>query len=422
MSGHLEFPQSLVEEFYIQLAVRAFIVKYVNLSAFIFLVYHCIVNMDDEITYIWREKWNFSKCIYIATKYLAFCDGLITFVYLFNTSLRPSNCDVLFGAIVYSMAVGVVIAETILVIRTWVAWGLSRYIFWYLTLAVVAASAAAVFIIQAHPEGKSPWPKHVPSPIPAVLNCVNDGPAGIKEQYLSFVCVIIFELNFRTVRQSRVTGTLTNRKIHRCPASQAALTKNRGVSRPFVGLRTQKFRSRRFAAPKYTRKSRLPSLLTKTEPGTGGHASQRLTNSSKVYSICIADILLLTLWIMGLNLTWWRDRKTYPLIYVFYRDSLAYIAFLLAVSTANVILLKYEKNILYAHIFMEPQRIVHGVFSAQLVLNARKYSRDLSANTSGDWGWFQSKNTMPLAFRAMSGSGSDGCGEAIELNELGQSS
>lgn len=67
-----------------------------------------------------------------------------------------------------------------------------------------------------------------------------------------------------------------------------------------------------------------------------------------------------------------------------------------------------------------PQRIVHGVFSAQLVLNARKYAQDLSVNTSGDWGWFHPTDTLSLTFRAMDGSRSNDCGEQIELHVLEQ--
>ncbi len=49
----------------------------------------------------------------------------------------------------------------------------------------------------ASPLFLSEWPSttDVPSAIPTILNCVNEGPAGIKEQYLSFVCVIVFELS-----------------------------------------------------------------------------------------------------------------------------------------------------------------------------------------------------------------------------------
>jgi len=158
MSGHPELLFSPVEQVYVQLAGQAFIVKYVNLSAVAFLVYHSLLNIDDEFKYIWGSKWGFPKCIYIATKYLAFCDGLIALVYLFNMGLRPSSCSVLFGVIIYFMAVGVVISETVLLIRTCVAWGLSRYVFWYLILAVVVATSVGIFTIQAHSEGASPWP------------------------------------------------------------------------------------------------------------------------------------------------------------------------------------------------------------------------------------------------------------------------
>ena len=60
--------------------------------------YHSALTLDDEVSYsmhlleillysqipkikyIWASKWNFSKCIYIATKYLAFCDGIMNLI------------------------------------------------------------------------------------------------------------------------------------------------------------------------------------------------------------------------------------------------------------------------------------------------------------------------------------------------------
>jgi len=138
-------PLSRYELFLIQLAGQAVNIKYVYLSVVVFLVYHCLINLDDEIKYIWGMKWGFSKCFYIATKYLAFCDGIMALVYLFNTNLQPSTCAVLYPAIIYFVAFGALVAEIIISMRTWIAWGFSRYILWYLTLVVVATTSIILF-------------------------------------------------------------------------------------------------------------------------------------------------------------------------------------------------------------------------------------------------------------------------------------
>jgi len=176
-----------------------------------------LLNLDVDIKYIWGMKWGISKCFYIATKYLAFCDGILTLYYLFNTNLRPSTCDILYPVIICSPKIillalaivvisvlflavfvvfGVVMAEIIISIRTWIAWGLSRYILWYLTFMVVATTSFALFLIQAHSEGVSPWRTHHPSPIPTIRNCLRSrNDLYAREQYLSFVCIIVLELS-----------------------------------------------------------------------------------------------------------------------------------------------------------------------------------------------------------------------------------
>lgn len=126
--------------------------------------------------------------------------------------------------------------QAILLVRTWIAWGLSRIIFWYLTSIVAvsylkfnqmpffncvafspvhlqAATSIVLFIIHYHKQGSLPWMSRKFSPsmtktfdstahttdgtssIPTIRNCVRRSSAGVEAQYLSFVCIITFELS-----------------------------------------------------------------------------------------------------------------------------------------------------------------------------------------------------------------------------------
>ncbi|KLO07762.1 hypothetical protein SCHPADRAFT_1001425 [Schizopora paradoxa] len=313
-------PQVIVE-----FAGEALNVKYVNLSAMTLLVYHSALNIDAEVKYIWASKWSFSKCLYIMTKYLAFCDGAMNLIYLFNTNFRPSTCSILYSSIIYSILLGVVIAESILLVRTWIAWGLSRIVFWYMIFVLVAATSLSLFIIHYHEHGPLQWISHVEADIPKIRNCFLYNTGGIEEQYLSFVCLIVVELN----------------------------------------------------------------------------------------------VLLLTIWNMKRNSLWWRNRDTAPLIYAFHRDSLLYLVCILCISCVNVAFFKYEANTFYNDIMMEPQRIVHGVLSAQLILNARKYARNLTYDLSdGSGETLLELDTLSLSFEAMNVSGIEGVEEAIRLDEI----
>jgi len=180
-------------------------VKYVNLSVVVFLAYHSLINLDDEIKYIWGMKWGIFKCFYIATKYLAFCDGIIFFVYLLSTNLQPSTCDNLYTVTLCFIIFGVIVAEIIVLIRTWIAWGLSRCILWYLTFVVVTAISTALFILL-QPSFETRGLSHSqtpdsPPPISTSINCFLSLVTVYKEdQYLNnqclvFVCIIVLELS-----------------------------------------------------------------------------------------------------------------------------------------------------------------------------------------------------------------------------------
>ncbi len=63
-----------------------------------------------------------------------------------------------------------------------------------------------------------------------------------------------------------------------------------------------------------------------------------------------------------------------------------------------------------------PQRIAHGLLSAQLILNARKYMKSLTVDASGEWG-SHPLDTLSLTFEGMrmSGTHSEECMDEIEL-------
>jgi len=67
---------------------------------------------------------------------------------------------------------------------------------------------------------------------------------------------------------------------------------------------------------------------------------------------------------------------------------------------------------------LEPQRIAHGVLSAQLILNARKYAESLAVDALGEWGSSSHPlDTLFMTFEAMHASGTEECTEEIELRE-----
>jgi len=261
----------------------------VNLSAVTFLVYDTVLTLDDEIVHVWWTKWTFIKCLYISSKYLAFVDGVLVLLFLFDTELQHTTCLTLYSATTYVILVGIVLAEIILLMRTCALWGLSRYILWY--LVAIDFGAATLAIVKLRSTYHIDKLSFVPSPIPTIRPCFavfNDN--VVDNVYIDFICVMAAELN----------------------------------------------------------------------------------------------VLLLTFW---RGFVHWK-RSTSPLINIFYRDGAVYLLSLLGISTVNVVFLVTQNSNFYWNMMLEPQRIVHAILSAHLILNVRKLGdrRSPGGSLSGDTG------------------------------------
>jgi len=132
------------------------------------------------------------KCVYIALKYLAFIDGALTVELLFHHGLHPHECMILYETFVYTLWVGVGLAEVILQCHAWAIWGLSRYVLVYLIttdLMVIALS----FLVLFHSFGAVHFV--APSPLPALRPCFPQKLTSSKGIYISYVCLIGVEIN-----------------------------------------------------------------------------------------------------------------------------------------------------------------------------------------------------------------------------------
>ncbi|THH27200.1 hypothetical protein EUX98_g6988 [Antrodiella citrinella] len=103
------------------------VVTYLDLVAAAVLAYDYILNIGDEAQYIWFSPFSLGKSLYFLTRYPVIVDTSLVLYHQFAV-LHPGQCDVLFKVIGYLLGVGTLIAESILVMRTWVIWNRSVYI------------------------------------------------------------------------------------------------------------------------------------------------------------------------------------------------------------------------------------------------------------------------------------------------------
>ncbi|KLO16822.1 hypothetical protein SCHPADRAFT_193679 [Schizopora paradoxa] len=183
------------------------------MAAMTFLTYDTLLNLDVEITHVWRSKWTFVKIVYIASKYLAFLDGTSMLILFFNSSLSPSSCARLYSITTYFILAGIVFAEIILLVRTCALWGLSRYVLWYLIAFDVGSATLAIIKLRSSFQNNSiPF---APSPIPTVRRCFHVSNDKIDDAYIDFVCLVVAELNvlFLTLLRGVVHWRRSNSRL-----------------------------------------------------------------------------------------------------------------------------------------------------------------------------------------------------------------
>jgi len=172
--------QNLTQPFVNGRAQQAVNVNYVNLAAVTILAYDTLLSIDDEIIYVWRSKWTFVS------------DTVRLQVY-FDSNMGPSTCSTLYSATTYVMLAGIVLAETILLLRTYALWGLSRYVLWYIVVFDIGCAILAVIKLRSSFQVNNF--QFVPSPIPTIRHCfpfLGDKPDDV---YIDFVCVMAAELS-----------------------------------------------------------------------------------------------------------------------------------------------------------------------------------------------------------------------------------
>ncbi|KLO09661.1 hypothetical protein SCHPADRAFT_943473 [Schizopora paradoxa] len=169
--------------------IQAVNVKYTFVSAVVLLLYDTIINLPDEIDFIWYHGWSVGKVLYILTRYSCFFDAVVVLWYSFSTSLSSESCRILYEMTNWSMTVGVIMCQVVFIIRTYAIWGKNNLILAYLSAVEVTAVVAS--IIELNQSNRSVI--FVPSPSQAIVPCVPI--LGNNKLFICFSIVMVVELN-----------------------------------------------------------------------------------------------------------------------------------------------------------------------------------------------------------------------------------
>ncbi|KAF8508342.1 hypothetical protein BU17DRAFT_70830 [Hysterangium stoloniferum] len=143
-------------------------------------LYDHFLNLGEEIDHIWTTPWNVGKILYYAAKYPAFLDGAFSLYIQFAPfGTTPSTSMVI---------AGIIVAEFVLVFRTWAVWGKNSKV--GISLLCVGLLMAALSGYFAHHSFS--LTTFGPSPIGVDYVCWIVTPAG-NIIFLDYILLVIFE-------------------------------------------------------------------------------------------------------------------------------------------------------------------------------------------------------------------------------------
>ncbi|KLO09663.1 hypothetical protein SCHPADRAFT_943475 [Schizopora paradoxa] len=169
--------------------VQAVNVKYTFVSAVVLLLYDTIINFTDEVAFIWLHSWSVGKILYIVTRYGCFFDAVVVLWYSFSTTLTSGSCRVLYEMTNWSMTFGVIMCQSVFIIRTYAIWERRNSILAYLCLVQVTAIISS--IIELNQSNRSSV--FVSSPSKAIVPCMPI--LGNNKLFICFSIVMVVEFN-----------------------------------------------------------------------------------------------------------------------------------------------------------------------------------------------------------------------------------
>ncbi|KAF8590853.1 hypothetical protein K439DRAFT_1657189 [Ramaria rubella] len=115
-----------------------------NIASYAMLLYDYLLTLESEIQYIWPAPWSLGKVMYFCTRYPGLADGaLLTYLHTAPRSITNQECSNIYKATGWMIMGGVLIAEFVLIFRTWAIFGKNKI------LAIMLLVFGCLLIIPA---------------------------------------------------------------------------------------------------------------------------------------------------------------------------------------------------------------------------------------------------------------------------------
>jgi len=132
-------------------------------SAMALQLYDWLLTLPREVEYIWRADWNWSKVLYLLTRYMPFITIALVIRNQFALDPTPESCKRTLQAICWLALIGLDLAEVVLAVRTYAVWERDKRVGIGLALLLALYQIPDVIILNKFIQGTSytrnPYPE-----------------------------------------------------------------------------------------------------------------------------------------------------------------------------------------------------------------------------------------------------------------------
>lgn len=162
-------------------------VKYINVASGAVLVFDYFQTFTMEVELIWNSKWSIGKFLFLLARYSAFFDVPLVLYYALASNVSHDTCYHVYAVSSYSTAFGIVVAEAIMILRTYALWGNNRRLLIFLTTLLAAVYIPVIVILVFFLRSL----KYGEPPLPTVIGCYPT--EGSIILFADFVLLVVLE-------------------------------------------------------------------------------------------------------------------------------------------------------------------------------------------------------------------------------------
>ncbi|KAL4251136.1 DUF6533 domain-containing protein, partial [Pleurotus pulmonarius] len=118
--------------------------SYIPIASGALLAYDYLLTVGDERHLVWPTPWSLGKVLFLFTRYPAFVDVGMAVYHNIAPSIRPATCELLYTVSGWMVVFGMIIAESIMVVRVWALWANSKIIGAILVVFSIAAIVVSI--------------------------------------------------------------------------------------------------------------------------------------------------------------------------------------------------------------------------------------------------------------------------------------